>query len=324
MGSSGEGIRRRIVLFGVGGGIGFLAGCSGGEVSPSEIGSDDGKATGTDEGGSEFGGSVTHGGVTVTVTHHVINTQVLQYDDDGNPCIELVVSDKVRLLVSMNIDSGDADVPPHEIVEGLVLRCNGESYEVFSVSFSPNDNMAGERVLVGFEVPEDIDTGSCELELAWQGNSSSSETFQFGLGPEQESEVPEDVPLCQSKELRESFEVRVRNSAGEERGLHGVDAIARSGPVKELNGMYGFTVRYFDEAAETVVTRLKEFGTLDNPSETTVLIELEGNVVSTLEFTVDLVEEMKNGNWLEDPRLRLSFGDREEAKRVRSVIEGEL
>lgn len=293
-----------------------VAGCIGG--SDTENGG--GLGVG---GGQGSGGSETHGGVSVTVAHHVIKTKVLRYDDDDNPCIASVASGKEELSVVLDIDPGDIDVAPNEIISGAVLRCDGDAYELMSVSSLHSDGAAGERLAVGFDVPEDVEPASCDLELTWQGTGSSAETFQFGLGPEQASDLPDHVPSCATVELRASFKVRVRNPAGEDRVLHGVDVITRAGPVEERNGSYQFTVTYSDEGAETVVTRLREFGAFENPGDMTFLIMLDGDVITELGFSAELAGMMERGEWRDDPQLLMMFSERETAERVRNVIVGE-
>jgi hypothetical protein len=325
MGSSRQEIRRRSVLCGVVGGAGVLAGCAGGGDSPAESGTDDGEVPENSSDHDGTGGSATHGGIRVAVVHHTWATEYVdRAAGSEQPCIASVPTSEARLSITVEAEPVDDSVDGVDaaLFDGATVVCGETEYELQSIMPETGETSSASQFELGFQVP--ADNGECQLAVAWQGEAASSETFQLGLGPEREPEIPEDVPSCSTTGSGESFEIRVRNETGEERLLHGVAAITGAGSIEERNGSYQFMVEYSDEGAETVVTRLEEFGAFENPEEMSFAIVLDRNVVTTLGFSEELAAMMERGEWQADPRLLMMFNERETAERVRSVILGKL
>lgn len=321
MGSSRQGIRRRSVLCGVVGGAGVLAGCAGGSDSPPESGTDDGGVPESNRDRDGTGGSATHGGIRVAVVHHTWATEHVDRSvGSKEPCIASVPADETRLSITVEAEPVDDGVEGVDtgLFDGTTVVCGDAEHELQSIVSKTSETSSAPRFELGFRVPED--EGECQLAVAWQGEAASAETFQLGLGPEREPNIPDDVPSCSTTESGASFEVRVRNAAGEERLLHGGAAITGAGSIEERDGSYQFMVEYSDEGAETVVTRLEEFGAFENPGEMSFAIVLDGNVVTTLGFSAELAATMERGEWQADPRLLMMFNERETAERVRNVI----
>lgn len=305
-------VTRRRILTGVAGTLALFAGCTGGRDGAMGGGGGLG-------GGSGSGGSETYGRVTVTVDHHVRAAEYATYDEDGQPCVQPVESGRLLLSVVVRIETGDIDLEPLDTVETSTLDCDGELFDLSSVSVLSSEGGPGEAFEVGFEVPEGLDASSCELELRWQGDSSSEESFRFGLGPERNPDLPKGLPRCNTAKLRESFAVQV-TLGGEEHLLFDADDVSMVGQVEEANGSYRILITLSDEGADKVEKRLRDTGVLDSPGDARILVELDGEVVMDLGMSPELAEQVDSGEW--DGQLLLLFEDRETVETVRDVLLG--
>ncbi len=306
-------LTRRRAIEGTAGWLTLLAGCTSG--IPGVPGGDDHQQTGPDT-------AATHGGITVEILSHRRMTEMLSRDASGERCVDSVEDGMERVALDVRItgmDDVDVDRDPFEILEGTAVVCDGDSHDAQTIHHVATDDPTEDQFGVEFSVPAGADLSSCTVEVTWQGTSPSEEPFQLGLGREQSGELPEAYPRCRFLERRRTFEVRI--TGDDERLLFDADDIGFVGSVRERSSSFYITIRVADSAAETVASRMREVGALDQPDDATVRVMLEGEAITELGLSRDLARDIDSGEW--DGGLVLVFGDRETAEGVRALLTGD-
>lgn len=259
------------------------------------------------------GNSATHGGFKVGVVSFEVTKEryarmhqsicIEQVQDPDMVFLRVLIQAEKTGDVAGKIDEDDVALEIVDSPSPAIVGCEvGSEYEITGIQFEQDG------YLFTRTVSDDFDSESCTLELSWRGVSENKESFQFEFRNKQTRQRNADQ--CEGG----SFAVRIGRKGGEGHFLFDASDVNPYTIGTPQNGKYSIEVGFTSTTAETIESRLREVGALDNSEEFKFLVLLDSRVVARIDFKSELADAIDRGEW--DGEFQLMFEDLETADKV--------
>jgi hypothetical protein len=131
-----------------------------------------------------------------------------------------------------------------------------------------------------------------------------------------ESEPSEDTPAS-----RTAFEIQVADEEGTLQTVVDGNEVASAGNPRERNGSYAVPIELTESGAERLVAALEEVSAFDRPSEHPIFVYFDGQNVYSFQLGRGLVSTMRDGTFVDDPRLVVTLEDQRVARDLSDTLQ---